>query len=96
MGAQMQKESPGFAKELNALNGQQTATKKQKTFNEYVEKLEIPDITLTEPEIDELFQAVLKDYPTEKLENVAMAIRNRAPEKLKVQIDEYSKKLGAK
>lgn len=69
-------------------------TKKPKTFNEYVEKLIIPDISLTEPEIDELFQAVLKDYPTEKLENVSMAIRNRAPESMKKQIDEYSRKLG--
>ena len=43
-----------------------------------------------------MFQAVLKDYPTEKLETVAMAIRNRAPEGLKKQIDAYSEKLGDK
>lgn len=71
-------------------------TKKPKTFNEYVEKLTIPDITLDEAGIDEMFQAVLKDYPTESLANVAQAMRNRAPESMKKQIDAYSAKLAEK
>lgn len=77
-------------------NSNTTTTKKPATFNEFIEKFKIPDITLDEKWIDEMFQAVLKDYPTEKLETVAQAIRNRAPERLKKQIDDYSKKLGDK
>lgn len=48
----------------------------------------------TEQDVDELINAVLKDYPTEKKENVAMAIMNRAPEKLKTTMKTYSDKLG--
>lgn len=43
-----------------------------------------------------MFQAVLQDYPTESLANVAQAIRNRAPEGMKKQIDAYSAKLAEK
>lgn len=43
-----------------------------------------------------MFQAVLKDYPTESLATVAQAIRNRAPEAMKKAIDEYSAKLADK
>lgn len=75
----------------------QTATgKKPATFNAFVEKLQIPDIALDEKGIDELFQAVLQDYPTESLANVAQAIRNRAPEGMKKAIDAYSAKLAEK
>lgn len=43
-----------------------------------------------------MFQAVLQDYPTESLANVAQAIRNRAPEGMKKAIDAYSAKLAEK
>lgn len=44
--------------------------------------------------MDDLITAVLKDYPTEKKENVAMAIMNRAPEGLKSVMKTYSDRLG--
>jgi hypothetical protein len=44
--------------------------------------------------VDGLIEAVLKDYPTEKKENVAMAIMNRAPEGLKSVMKTYSDRLG--
>lgn len=44
--------------------------------------------------MDDLINAVLKDYPTEKKENVAMAIMNRAPEGLKNVMKTYSDRLG--
>lgn len=61
-----------------------------------MEKLNIPDIPLDEKGIDEMFQAVLQDYPTESLATVAQAIRNRAPEGMKKAIDAYSAKLAEK
>ncbi len=46
----MKKESPGFARELNALKEKSAPVsgKKPATFNEYVEKVQIPDIQLDE------------------------------------------------
>lgn len=75
---------------------QTTTGKKPATFNAFVEKLQIPDIALDEKGIDEFFQAVLQDYSTESLANVAQAIRNRAPEGMKKAIDAYSAKLAEK
>ena len=48
----------------------------------------------TEKDVDDLINAVLQDYPTEKKENVAMAIMNRAPENLKKTMQTYSDRLG--
>lgn len=43
-----------------------------------------------------MFQSFLQEYPTESLANIAQAIRNRAPERMKKAIDEYSAKLAEK
>ena len=93
--AQMQKESPWFYKELSAkTNASATIGKKPKTFNEFIEKFNIPDLNYTEKDVDEMINVMLQDYPTEKKENVAMAIMNRAPEWLKAVMKNYSDKLG--
>lgn len=77
-------------------NGQTVSGKKPATFNAFIEKLNIPDIQLDEKGIDEMFQAALKDYPTESLATIAQGFRNRAPEGLKKQIDAYGAKLAEK
>ena len=56
-----------------------TVTKKPKTFNEFIEKFQIPDVQLDEKGTEEMLQAVLKEYPTETLKTVADALANRAP-----------------
>lgn len=79
--------------------------KKPKTFNEYVEKVDIPEkdnngnpIEYTTEDIDQIFSLAQRDYPTEKLETIATAIRNRSPKNLQTAIDQYGaeKQLKAK
>lgn len=73
---------------------------KPKTFNEYVEKVEIPDtndkgepIEYTTTDIKEMFDLAQREYPTEAPENIAMALRNRAPKSVQNQIDMYGTSL---
>ena len=60
-----------------------------KTFNEYVEKLNIPDIKLDEEGVKAMLEAALKDYPTESISTVANALKNRAPAGVKTAIENY-------
>lgn len=82
---------------------QQKAQTKPKTFNEYVEQLNIPDINdegkpieYTSTDIQEMFSLAQREYPTEKSENIAMALRNRAPKSVQAQIDAYGTTLQIK
>lgn len=60
-----------------------------KTFNEYVEKVNIPDIKLDEAGVKAMLEAALKDYPTESISTVANALKNRAPAGVKTAIENY-------
>lgn len=58
-----------------------------KTFNEYVEKVQIPDtradgtpLLQSDEETKAFLEQALKDYPTESIVTVANALKNRAPE----------------
>lgn len=70
-----------------------TTGKKPATFNAYIEKLQIPDIELDDAGIKQMIELAKREYPTESEATIANALRNRAPDKLKAQIDKYAQNL---
>lgn len=73
---------------------------KPKTFNEYIEKVEVPEVNekgepleYTSTDIKEMIELAQRDYPTEAPENIAMALRNRAPKSVQNKIDMYGTSL---